>query len=202
MRCQGLDKLTRFDTMKATTRFPQLQTPVGTLGFCQRVVNLPGFFCGDDAMRKVRSLHDRFHEGYKINKKTGCWLWQGYIGIRKRGRMLVNGKYQSVHRISYQLHHGLIPKGKCICHTCDIEHCVNPNHLWAGTQKENIADCVKKKRNNIGERNSRSKLTEHSIRLIRLAYPETNGPTLATRFGVHLQTIYRIVHRHNWKHIK
>lgn len=82
----------------------------------------------------------------KINKTDSCWLWtgatrpNGYGVIRRKGLLL------STHRYSYEYYVGEIPKGKIICHSCDVRLCVNPKHLWAGTSSENMVDCFKKGR--------------------------------------------------------
>lgn len=77
-----------------------------------------------------------------------CWLWQGPklvsggYGVLQLGRRYK----QRAHRVSYELHTGLIPAGMHVCHSCDTPACVNPNHLWLGTNRENHHDKMKKGR--------------------------------------------------------
>lgn len=80
-------------------------------------------------------------------QKTGkrCWIWQGRKS-GEYGHFEINGKAMYVHRFSYELHNGPIPKGLFVCHACDNPPCVNPKHLWLGTHRENIQDWVKKGR--------------------------------------------------------
>ena len=71
------------------------------------------------------------------------------------------------HRASYEAFVGQIPKGMYVCHACDNVACVNPNHLFLGTQKQNLQDMKTKGRSTRGEKNAMSKLTENDVRTIK-----------------------------------
>ncbi len=102
----------------------------------------------------------------RVNKTPGlgpngdCWEWTGIHKNTKYGKFSIGPKDVLAHRASYEIHKGLIPEGLCICHTCDNTKCVNPDHLWAGTLKENSSDMVRKKRH------IRSKLSDADIELL------------------------------------
>ena len=70
-----------------------------------------------------------------------------------RGYPLINicGKTHRVHRLVYELHIGLIPEGMCVCHSCDVKDCINPDHLWLGTVGDNLRDMYSKNRSLIQE---------------------------------------------------
>ncbi len=114
------------------------------------------------------------------------------------------GRYMSAHRASYILHHGCdIPAGMCVCHKCDVPACVNPDHLFLGTSKDNHQDSVRKGRRASGPKNVNAKLSHADVAIIRRLYKrgtsgQFNSVRLGKTFGVTASTICRVVKRHTW----
>ena len=80
---------------------------------------------------------------------TGCWEFGNPKSKNTYHRITFGGKQYMSHRLSYEIANGKIPDGMFICHTCDNPRCVNPDHLYAGTHKDNARDCVERGRRNI-----------------------------------------------------
>ena len=133
-------------------------------------------------------------------RKNGCLEW---TGAQVYGHIGLDGKTYRAHRLAYEMENGKIPKGKYVCHACDNPGCVNPEHLWLGTQKENMGDCVAKNRSDVfrGEKSVSSKLTEKDVLEIRKAPSEVSHICLAQKYGVNQTTIGSIRRRVTWKHI-
>lgn len=89
----------------------------------------------------------RFLQKIEINEETGCWLWVGSVrNSGGYGNFWADGHHITAHRFSYEFFVESIPKGMQVCHTCDMRRCVNPDHLWLGTNKENNQDMLNKGR--------------------------------------------------------
>ena len=80
----------------------------------------------------------RFWNHVDKTNEYGCWTWTGYVDPRGYARISVENRPQFIHRFSYELHKGPIPEGLTIDHLCRTRHCVNPAHLEAVTDRENI----------------------------------------------------------------
>lgn len=155
----------------------------------------------------------------KVDRSGDCWLWTGTIVSHGYGEFYASGQRHRPHRIAWSLVHGPIPEGLVICHRCDNPACVNPEHLFAGTQADNMRDMVKKGRREYtgkadfrqrrpemihkGIDNGNAKLTEEDVRLIRERYAAGNitQAALAAEYGVHPTAISQIIRRVGWQHI-
>jgi hypothetical protein len=100
--------------------------------------------------RWATSKHEpsEFEARYIPEPNTGCWIWTAPLSTHGYGWFRCNGKRVPAHRFSLEYHKGPIPEGMNACHTCDNRWCVNPDHLYAGSQSENIRDCVARGRHN------------------------------------------------------
>jgi len=119
----------------------------------------------------------------------------------------VNKKMIKSHRLSYELHIGRIPRGVFVLHKCDNGLCVNPNHLFLGSQNDNMKDCAIKGRTSKkkGSLNGNSKLTWNDVKDIRLncqkGHKEFGMSSFARKYNVTPQTVWGILHNKNWTHL-
>lgn len=95
------------------------------------------------------TLLDRFEAQYIPEPNCGCWLWIGADrgGEMEYGQIVVDGRPEAAHRVSWTLFRGPIPAGLNVLHHCDVGCCVNPTHLFLGTLSDNMIDMVMKGRN-------------------------------------------------------
>lgn len=142
----------------------------------------------------------------KILDKDSCWEWQGFTSKKSGyGRMSINGKIYSIHRLSYEFINKviLLPEDN-ICHKCDNRRCGRPSHLFKGTQQDNLKDCFNKGRHARGEVNGHSILTDNDILdILFLFYEESLTQKLISKlYKIDPSQISEIVNNKAWRHIK
>lgn len=153
----------------------------------------------NNASRLIRLKWDIEEESLKI-AKNGCWLWTKTRNSNGYGQVKIDKKHWFVHRASYTIFKGDIPCGLCVCHSCDNPSCVNPDHLWLGTRKQNSEDMVRKgrvcrlfrgggfKKGHLLSKAKRvRKLTDDQVRSIRASTEPLK--VLAERFNVSMACV-------------
>ncbi len=140
----------------------------------------------------------------KIHKdENGCWLFTGAIHWRGYGAFWFKNKTISAHRASYELFKGPIEKNLLVCHHCDVQRCVNPDHLFLGTNQDNSDDMTVKKRNKRGVDQHYAKLSESDVIYVRGLFEKAmyRKKSIALIFKIDPSTVASIINRETWKHI-
>lgn len=131
--------------------------------------------------------------------ERGCRLWLGGVDAYGYGQFQWNKKKGKAHRLAWELVHGPIPDGICVCHKCDVRSCVEESHLFLGTNADNTADKVAKGRQPCGEHIATSKLRSNAVSAI--LRDQRGVVAVAKEFGVSPSLICMIRNRRIWKHV-
>lgn len=151
--------------------------------------------------------YEKFWKSIRKTRNGGCWEWTGHTNINGYGVVNIGYKKMMAHRVSWILEYGDIPAhedyhGMCVCHKCDNPKCVNPSHLFLGTNQDNVTDMVSKDRHTRGERNGCAKLSETDVREIRcLSEKGLSSTRLAFMYQMSDAQILRIIRRERWQHV-
>ena len=161
-----------------------------------------------DNVNHRKTLHERFWEKVGPKVEGACWLWRGSRHPRTGHGQISNGRGNvlKAHRLSYEWFHGGIPEGLFVCHSCGNAECVNPEHLYAGTAKDNWRDAQNhgtafKFENLSGEKCRASKLSAAQVDEIRdrLAIGGESLSQIAKDYEVTKQAVWRIKHEKTWR---
>lgn len=173
-------------------------------------------FCSNRCrLTDASSAHNqelRFMRKVQIGRDGDCWRWIGAFVPNGYGYFSLNRRVMHAHRAAFMLFRGPIPAGLNICHQCDNQWCVNPEHLWPGTQKENIADCIAKGRKvdppvtdwqNRTKPHHWQKLSENEVKRIkrRLADGDRQAD-IARDFRVRPEAISKIKLGQRWAYLE
>ncbi len=137
----------------------------------------------------------------RVKPVGGCWLWQGASrGSGPYGCYWNGHKNTSTHRASYAALVGPINDGKFVCHSCDTPKCVNPAHLFLGTNLDNCRDCVIKGRTKPA---FPKKLDADRVRLIRrMASAGRSGASISREMGISETLASRVIRRTEWAWVR
>jgi hypothetical protein len=148
-----------------------------------------------------KTLEERFWLKVNIIDLSSCWEWTGNKNRDGYGRIPYHNKSMRAHRMAWIFAHGDIPKGMFVCHHCDNPACVNPSHLFLGTQKDNIKDRDFKNRQSrqVGELSPSHKLNKQNVLEIRSS--SESERKLGAKFGVSHTVIGQIKRRQTYFNI-
>jgi hypothetical protein len=141
-------------------------------------------------------LVERFHEKWKLNKRSGCWEWTASVAGKGYGQIKLPGERRQIyaHRLSYLIHYGHLADDLLICHTCDNPKCVKPSHLFVGTPADNLQDMKAKDRHLHGTRNKKSKLSDDQVRHAhRLSAEGMSQGKIAKVLNVAQSTVFKLL---------
>jgi hypothetical protein len=150
------------------------------------------------------SILKRLYGRCEISQNTGCWVFGGAKNTKGYGNIYVSGKMLNTHRLSYLIaNDGKINEGSHVCHKCDNPACVNPDHLWEGSHKQNMDDRNRKQRTAKGESHGKAKLTALQVKKIKRQLAEGDPITsIATTSGMSRTAIACIARGSVWKEVE
>ena len=155
--------------------------------------------------RYNRTVIQRLEDMTIPEPNSGCWLWLGSVNEWGYGTIRIDGKTLLAHRVSWMENRGPIPEENIVCHSCDIPSCLNPDHLWLGTDKENSDDMYRKGRNRQprGEAHRSAVLTEDQAKqIIKRLKAGEKGYKIARSIGCTINIVQLIKDNRSWKHLE
>lgn len=150
------------------------------------------------------SIIDRFTQKTKLNEETGCVEWIGCKIPKGYGQFVSEGISYRAHRFSYQYYIGEIPNNLFVLHKCDNPSCVNPSHLFLGTNDDNMQDMVNKKRSvhRYGEQNPSAKITEElAIEVKRMIDLNKKQKDIANTLNISSHIVSNIKRGVSWSYL-
>ena len=153
-------------------------------------------------MAKRKSITERLLSNIEIVPWSGCWIWMASCYSGRYGVLSVGMKNKRAHRVSWETFKGPIPEGMKVLHQCDIPCCINPSHLFIGTDADNMKDRDAKERQCKGADHPHSKLTPESAKRL-LEFRRTHSLSETGKmFGVTRQRVWQLERGIKCKHLQ
>ena len=159
-----------------------------------------GFSAKSSKAKIADDVYEQFCKSVEVDSESGCWVWTGHKDVGGYGLLGYNYRQYKAHRIAWMLKHNeTIPKGVQVCHTCDNRACVNPDHLFLGTAKDNMQDRSKKIKQKRGKTRNPDRFKKDEILKIRAA--ANSGLSfwqIAESHTITPSQVHEIVIREDW----
>ena len=164
---------------------------------------------GSGVMTRAEALHSlrlRLQDKSKVNEATGCVEWVGCTNKDGYGSTTLFGRYIGTHRAAWLVAFSSIPDRMSVLHQCDNRRCMNINHLFLGTQNDNMKDCASKGRIVVkprrGSASTSAKIVESDVVAIREGLLSgRSGYSIAYEYGISEATVSNIKHGKRWAHV-
>lgn len=159
-------------------------------------------------MGRPKETRGRRFWRHVVRRPSGCWEWIGGLNLQGYGAFSEGPKGNQIqlraHRVAWEIAHGKRPPDDLVvCHHCDNRKCVNPAHLFIGTDRDNAMDCYKKMRHCRGNKHHAAKLNPDAVRDIRRRYSSGEFcKDIAPDFGVQPGCIFKVATRRLWRHVQ
>ncbi len=165
------------------------------------------------ARRNVLPLQDRLLDKVRIDPVRRCWIFTGHIMKDRYGKPsygqigIGNKKLALVHKVSYEMFCGPVPAGIQVCHKCDVRQCLNPTHLFLGTNTDNVKDALSKGRFSVAEKHYKTDLTNEQVadikyRLSKVRSKRAHFPAIMAEFNVSFRVIEGIAYGSAWRSVE
>ncbi len=153
-------------------------------------------------------IRKRFESKIEKNPVTGCWIWKGCGSHQSYGKFRIGGRKGRMwyaHRAAWLIYHKEDPAERSVCHSCDVKHCVNPEHLFLGSQKDNMRDASAKGllKQPQGQDSVNAKLTNRQVREMRKKHKDKEIPLrlLAKEYEISKSQAWNIISGSQWKEV-
>ena len=158
----------------------------------------------------MKEFKERFEDKCIPEPNSGCWLWNTTVNNAGYGIVKHNNKVSLAHRASYELYCAKIPDGMIVCHKCDNRSCVNPDHLFVRSYKDNTQDMILKGRKRVGDSLERALIMRNNTnsakllekQVIEIFRDNRSVKEIAIDYNINIQSVYNIKNGKSWKRLQ